>query len=40
MRVHHLIDVLIAENDRLVDYISYRFGDRQFAQEVVQETDT
>ncbi|MBJ9983855.1 RNA polymerase sigma factor [Acinetobacter sp. S40] len=38
MRVHHLIEVLVAENDRLVDYISYRFGDRQFAQEVVQET--
>lgn len=35
---HHLIDILIAENDRLVDNISYRFGDRQFAQEVVQET--
>lgn len=34
----HLIDTLINENDRLVDYISYQFGNRQFAQEVVQET--
>lgn len=33
-----LIDTLINENDRLVNYISYQFGDRQFAQEVVQET--
>lgn len=32
-----LIQVLIAENDQLVDYISRRFGDRQFAQEVIQD---
>ena len=35
---HVLIDVLVQQNDELVDYISYRFGDRQFAKEVVQET--
>ncbi|KAF7276699.1 hypothetical protein GWI33_009908 [Rhynchophorus ferrugineus] len=33
-----LLDVLVQKNDELVDYISYRFGDRQFAQDIVQET--
>ncbi|KAA8732464.1 RNA polymerase sigma factor [Acinetobacter qingfengensis] len=38
MANNSLIDTLVIHNDELVNYISYRFGDRQFAQEVVQET--
>ncbi|OUY06380.1 RNA polymerase sigma factor [Acinetobacter populi] len=38
MKNNPLIEALVTYHDDLVDYISYRFGDRQFAQEVVQET--
>lgn len=38
MTNHQLIDTLVNHNDDLIDYISHRFGDRQFAQDVVQET--
>jgi RNA polymerase sigma factor (sigma-70 family) len=38
MNNYQLIDALVVHRDELVDFISGRFGDRQFAQEVVQET--
>jgi RNA polymerase sigma factor (sigma-70 family) len=38
MNNYQLIDDLVVHRDELVDFISGRFGDRQFAQEVVQET--
>ena len=38
MTNHTLIDALVLNNEKIVDFISGRFGDRQFAQDVVQET--
>lgn len=38
MSNHSLIDALVIHNEKIIDFISGRFGDRQFAQDVVQET--